>query len=131
MVVLDPPYEDSQASYNGAFNYDDYWQYVEKIKKVAKVIIIFDRQKNLLAHGVPVIGTRKMRVNGGREGDIEAIGIYENNKWRTKTMENNNQQTVVTQTTTQVQAESAQTAVKRGRGRPKGSKNKPKVQAQA
>jgi len=82
VVVSDPPYETSQASYNTKhFNYKDYWEYIERIKNVCSTLIVFDRQQNFINRDIPVIKTRPMRVNGGRPGDFEALSIYEYGEW--------------------------------------------------
>jgi 16S rRNA G966 N2-methylase RsmD len=75
VVVLDPPYENSKAAYNSAtFDYDVYWRRVtEPAAKFS--VIIFDRAANIEARGYPVTGTRKMRVNGARPGDVEAMSL--------------------------------------------------------
>ena len=82
VVVLDPPYEGSKASYNSYFQYGQYWEYVEQVKSLAETVIIFDSAGNLESHGVKVFDTRKMRVNGGQAGDVEGVGIYQHGKWR-------------------------------------------------
>lgn len=82
VVILDPPYQGSQACYNDLqFNYNTYWKWLELIKDFGKVIIIFDRKKNLEDHNIPIYQTRSMRVNGKHDGDIEAMGIFENGEW--------------------------------------------------
>lgn len=75
VVVFDPPYEGSQAAYNKDFNYDEYWEYVDYAKTCAENVIIFDRKSNLEKRGYCNLQTRKMRVNGAKEGDIEAMVI--------------------------------------------------------
>ena len=82
LLILDPPYEESQASYNANFNYDDYWQFVEKMKSVAAQILLFDRKVNLAKKGIPIIQTRKMRVNGARSGDTESIALFSKGIWQ-------------------------------------------------
>lgn len=77
VIVLDPPYEGSQANYNTAFDYSYYWSCVEALKHIGKVLIIFDRLSNLEKHNYKNIQTRKMVVNGSRKGDIEAMTIIE------------------------------------------------------
>lgn len=84
VIVLDPPYQDSQASYNVEFNYAEYWEFVDTLKGIAKTLIIFDRQHNLEKGGVPVLEIRNMRVNGKRKGDVEAMGVFENGEWLAK-----------------------------------------------
>lgn len=83
VVILDPPYETSKASYNTLFDYERYWDYVKQLEDIAETIIIFDRYDNLKHHGIEPLATRKMRVNGSKKGDIEAIGLFEENAWRT------------------------------------------------
>jgi site-specific DNA-adenine methylase len=75
VVVFDPPYEGSQASYNTAFDYEKYWELVKTVSKIAKTVIIFDSKKNIEKHGYETLNTRKMRVNGKHQGDVEAIAI--------------------------------------------------------
>lgn len=97
VVVLDPPYEKSQASYNkSTFDYHVYWEFVNKIMKVAKATIIFDSLDNMPFGDVKM---RKMVVNGKHKGGVEAMfnfekqkeqgqagerifGEYSNNRWR-------------------------------------------------
>lgn len=69
-VILDPPYEGSQASYNNSFDYHLYWLYVAKLEGIAKHIIIFDRQSNMPFEGSLL---KNMRVNGKHKGDIESM----------------------------------------------------------
>lgn len=88
LVILDPPYGDgetqkSQASYNDSttqtkkgegFDFDAYWLRAEEL--VSKFdVILFDRQYNLERNGYHVDGVRKMRVNGSRPGDVEAMSV--------------------------------------------------------
>jgi site-specific DNA-adenine methylase len=75
VVIFDPPYEGSQAAYNKKFDYVTYWDFVSKVSKIAKTTLIFDTQSNLEKAGYKVIATRKMRVNGSKEGDVEALAI--------------------------------------------------------
>jgi 16S rRNA G966 N2-methylase RsmD len=82
VVVFDPPYENSQASYNIKFNYDEYWNFLEDTKKIAKSIIIFDTKDNLEKHDINIISSRKMRVNGAKQGNVEAMGVFENFEWQ-------------------------------------------------
>jgi site-specific DNA-adenine methylase len=84
ILVLDPPYQGSQASYNSGnnFDYDKYWDFVFKTKDIVKTLIIFDRKSNLESKAIPVLALRKMRVNGARDGDLEGIGIFENGEWK-------------------------------------------------
>ena len=75
IVVLDPPYEGSQAAYNGnGFDYDAYWARVREL--TAKFdVLLFDRESNIEKHGYEVHATRRMRVNGARPGDSEALSV--------------------------------------------------------
>lgn len=82
VVVFDPPYEGSQASYNKTFDYDTYWKKVYEVAKVAKAVLIFDSKKNLLKQNLTIVGTRKMRVNGKKAGDIEALAILGENRYQ-------------------------------------------------
>lgn len=75
VVILDPPYEGSQAAYNRPFDYKEYWEFVKKITPLAKAVILFDKKDNLEKAGYEVLATRKMRVNGARPGDMEAVAI--------------------------------------------------------
>lgn len=81
IVILDPPYENSQAAYNKDFNYKEYWEYVNDIKSLAKCIIIFDTVENLYHQNIGIAATRQMRVNGSKKGNTEAISIFENGSW--------------------------------------------------
>jgi site-specific DNA-adenine methylase len=76
VVVLDPPYEGSRASYNGnGFDYDAYWERVWELSD-RFTTVVFDRASNLLNNGFEVHDTRKMRVNGARPGDEEGVAIH-------------------------------------------------------
>jgi hypothetical protein len=81
VVILDPPYEGSQASYNAEFSYGAYWNFVDSLKHRAKAIVIFDRLVNLESRGIVPLATRSMRVTGHYDGDVEAIGIYRSGDW--------------------------------------------------
>lgn len=74
VVILDPPYEGSQASYNAAFDYGAYWDRARELSELFTVVL-FDTASNLGRAGYTVAGTRKMRVNGGRPGDVEAVAF--------------------------------------------------------
>lgn len=50
--------------------------------KVAKTVLIFDSKKNLLKQNLTIVGTRKMRVNGKKAGDIEALAILGENRYQ-------------------------------------------------
>lgn len=80
VVIFDPPYEGSKAAYNNKFDYNKYWEFVKDVEKVAKTIILFDTQSNIEKAGYKVIATRKMRVNGAKKGDVEAMSIIGENK---------------------------------------------------
>lgn len=75
VIVLDPPYEGSKASYNSSFDYKEYWYFVNEIKRVANPLIIFDSETNLEKQGYLNMRTRKMRVNGKYKGNVEAMVI--------------------------------------------------------
>lgn len=79
VVVLDPPYQGSQASYNVGFDYAAYWARVGELAKNFE-LLIFDTVSNLVTAGYPYTETRKMRVNGGRPGDLEAIAQLRNRR---------------------------------------------------
>lgn len=84
ILISDPPYSGSKASYNiDSFNYDEYWSWINKNTNIAKAIIIFDRKNNIESRGIPVFDTRKMRVNGAHNGDVEAMAIFSGGKWLT------------------------------------------------
>jgi site-specific DNA-adenine methylase len=79
VVILDPPYEGSKAAYNKDFNYDFYWRHVRYIQEVAKVVVLFDRVKNIrkrLGDDVE-IHMKKLRVNGKYAGDEEGMVFLE------------------------------------------------------
>ena len=79
VAVLDPPYESKQAAYNSArFDYARYWDFVHKCMDVFRVVIIFDCDVNMRAHGFNDYDTRKMRVNGKHKGALEAMCIIDN-----------------------------------------------------
>ena len=83
VVVLDPPYQNKQASYNDAkskkkdvFDYQKYWDYVRNLTTIAQTVIVFDTQSNIKSNlNVSDLLTRKMRVNGKYDGDLEAMCI--------------------------------------------------------
>jgi len=81
VAVLDPPYESKQAAYNSAsFDYERYWDFVHKCIDVFRVVIIFDCDVNMRAHGFRNYDTRKMRVNGKHKGALEAMCIIDNER---------------------------------------------------
>jgi hypothetical protein len=67
VVVMDPPYQGSQACYNDSrFDYHKYWEFVGRLRGVAKAVLLFDSIKNMPSpEGCQ---TRAMVVNGAREG---------------------------------------------------------------
>jgi site-specific DNA-adenine methylase len=82
LLILDPPYEDSQTAYNGEFDYGQYWEFVNEIKSVVDRLILFDREENLKRQNILPIGQRKMRVNGSRPGGTESIAIFSKGQWQ-------------------------------------------------
>lgn len=82
VVILDPPYEGSKTAYNKVLDYDAYWKFVKKVSKVASAVLIFDTKSNIEKAGYEVVGTRKMRVNGSRPGDVEALAIIGENLYQ-------------------------------------------------
>lgn len=85
VVVLDPPYEKKQASYNGKFDYNNYWVFVRSLPTIAKTVIVFDTNDNIRNNlkgiaNVMGLKTRKMRVNGKHDGDSESMCILGENK---------------------------------------------------
>lgn len=74
VVVLDPPYEGSQAAYNTTFDYDAYWARAAELSE-RFTTVLFDRASNLTAQGYSLWGGRKMRVNGARDGDQEGASM--------------------------------------------------------
>lgn len=78
VVVLDPPYQGSRAAYNkpeaNSIDYERYWSRVADLSSRFD-LVLFDRESNLLQRGYPITATRKMRVNGARAGDIEAMSL--------------------------------------------------------
>ena len=74
VVVIDPPYETSQASYNGKFDYELYWNFVQRVGEVASEIILFDKVENMPFREKCKL--RSMRVNGKYKGSEEAIHIF-------------------------------------------------------
>lgn len=79
VVIFDPPYEGSKAAYNVTFDYSEYWNFVKKISQIAETVILFDTKSNIEKAGYKVLATRKMRVNGSKAGDVEAISIIGKN----------------------------------------------------
>lgn len=77
VLVLDPPYESSQASYNAhPFDYQEYWRWVDSVKGKC-TILLFDRVSNLREEPYAV---RTMRVNGKHKADMEGLVIYAANE---------------------------------------------------
>lgn len=70
VLILDPPYQGAQASYNKKFDYEAYWKFVEESKKKYKHIVLFDSECNMPYKGYV---TRKSRVNGKHKGGVEAM----------------------------------------------------------
>ena len=78
VIILDPPYEHSKADYNKqSFDYHVYWEFVGKIIKKAKSIILFDTCSNMPFNKIQ---TRKMVVNGKYGGNIESMFIFDKQK---------------------------------------------------
>lgn len=75
IVVLDPPYEGSKASYNATFDYEKYWDYVRLLAQSNFRLMIFDHVSNLEKHGYFVFEGRRMRVNGGKDGNWEGLSL--------------------------------------------------------
>jgi site-specific DNA-adenine methylase len=83
VVVFDPPYSESSVSYcKNSFDYTIYWDFVYNTLRVAKACIIFDKLSNLTSRQIPIVDTRKMRVNGQQKGNLEALAIFEKGQWR-------------------------------------------------
>ena len=82
VAILDPPYETSKAAYNRVFDYAKYWDYVLNYAiKSAQAVVVFDKQENLDNQKIPIVGQRKMRVNGARPGSIESMAIFKDGSW--------------------------------------------------
>ena len=75
ILILDPPYEKAQASYNLGFNYEDYWLYVYYNEHICKTVVLFDFLDNMLTSNCE---TRNTRVNGARTANKEAIFEFNN-----------------------------------------------------
>lgn len=76
VVVVDPPYENTQAAYNKkSFDYERYWQWIRSLEGRGTPVLVFDALANLERQGLRVVGTRKMRVNGSRDGSVEALAV--------------------------------------------------------
>lgn len=74
VLILDPPYENGKASYNQAFDFHFYWEYVRLNENICKTIILFDYACNLPFESRH---TKKIRVNGSKPGNIEAMHIFQ------------------------------------------------------
>jgi len=77
IAILDPPYQSKKAAYNAAdFDYEQYWDFVNKCMDSFKVVIVFDWDANMRER-LPGhhYDTRKMRVNGKYAGALEAMCI--------------------------------------------------------
>lgn len=77
VLILDPPYEDSQTSYNGNFNYHLYWEWLMQNESICKDIVVFDYLDNL-PFGAKL--TKKLRVNGSKKGNIEGMFTFSESK---------------------------------------------------
>lgn len=77
VVISDPPYEGSKAAYNGLFDYEEYWNFIYSIIKIADTVVIFDRERNIQQR-LPGVSyqTRNMCVNGKYDGDVEAMCVF-------------------------------------------------------
>lgn len=74
VLIFDPPYKESQASYNaGNFNYDTYWNKVRSAIDEGRDILVFDTVKNLRERGLEPSVIRNMRVNGKHAGSMEGM----------------------------------------------------------
>jgi site-specific DNA-adenine methylase len=83
VVVFDPPYSESYASYcSKSFDHTIYWEFVYNTIRVAKACIVFDKLSNLTLRQIPIVDTRKMRVNGKRKGNLEALAIFKDGMWQ-------------------------------------------------
>lgn len=79
VVILDPPYEGSQAFYNtksDSVTKQKYWDFVSEVDAIAKRIIVFDAVENMPFKNYQV---RKMRVNGKYGGGTECMYDNKNN----------------------------------------------------
>lgn len=73
VLVFDPPYQTSQAAYNnGTFDYSAYWDIV-KAYAANYDVLVFDTVENLGKQNLTPSITRKMRVNGSKEGSFEGV----------------------------------------------------------
>lgn len=83
VLIIDPPYQNSQASYNDkSMNYKFFWSWVDSVKDICETMIIFDHIDNLETQNIPVFKTRTMTVNGKYKPNTEAMAIYEKGEWR-------------------------------------------------
>ena len=99
VLILDPPYGGSQASYNAGFDGQHYWNFVKEMTGIAKSVIIFDRETNITLHqGLPICGIRQMRVNGKHKGDVEAVAIFKDGVWQNQVLVANQEVTEETAT---------------------------------
>lgn len=75
ILIIDPPYEHAQASYNSTFDYHYFWEYVRLNENICKTIILFEHVENM---PLEPSKTRKTRVNGARAGNNEGMFIFSN-----------------------------------------------------
>lgn len=78
VVVLDPPYQSTKASYNNnKFDYIEYWEYVKHINSFVETIILFDTKDNIDKNiKIPIQTYQKnIRVNGKHKGNVESMVI--------------------------------------------------------
>jgi site-specific DNA-adenine methylase len=81
VLVLDPPYATKnkdakfyESGKQGDFDHAEFWDYARAASERFDVLV-FERERNLVANGFNVSATRKMRVNGSRPGDVEAMSF--------------------------------------------------------
>lgn len=75
VLIIDPPYEKAQASYNKSFDYHYYWEYIRLNENICKDIVVFDYEYNLPFDSMT---NKNIRVNGAKRGDKEGVFIFEN-----------------------------------------------------
>lgn len=84
-AIFDPPYAGSLAWDNWCqnlgshteFNYAEYWDYVQEVRKTAALVILFDKRENLkwrfTLHDILFYKQKKIHVNGKYAQDIDAM----------------------------------------------------------
>ena len=78
VVILDPPYLGSSASYNSTWNGEKYLDFVNTCMGAASSVVIFDKRENLSRWGFKEASSRSMCVNGKYATATESVAVFHN-----------------------------------------------------